>query len=157
MTEHQQKETIDFDRLVTELAQEIAKQERELYSSVVIHEARYPSNLGRIVEPDGHGIVHGWCGDTMEIYLRLDDEKIEQATFMTDGCGPTVACGSMLTKMVTGKLLMEAIEIMPEDLIEALDGLPEENQHCAELAVITFQNALGNLKFVDQVPAEGLD
>ena len=61
-----------------------------------------------------------------------------------------MACGSMLTKMITGKLLDDAMEIMPEDLIEALDGLPEENQHCAELAVITFQNALGNLKFGNQ-------
>jgi nitrogen fixation NifU-like protein len=150
MTEYQQRETSNFDRLVAELAQEIARQERELYSQVVIHEARHPSNLGRIIEPDGHGLVHGVCGDTMEIYLRLDDEMIEQATFMTDGCGPTIACGSMLTKMITGKLLDDALEIMPENLIEALDGLPEENQHCAELAVITFQNALGNLKLGNQ-------
>lgn len=157
MTEHQQKRTIDFERLVAELAQEIARQERELYSQVVIHEARHPSNMGRITESDGHGLVHGVCGDTMEIYLRLDDEKIEQATFMTDGCGPTIACGSMLTKMITGKLLDEAIEIMPEDLIEALDGLPEENQHCAELAVITFQNALANFKFGNRAQMEGSD
>lgn len=157
MTEHQQKETTDFDRLVRVLAQEIARQERELYSDVVIQEARHLSNLGRIVEPDGHGLIHGVCGDTMEIYLRLNDEEIEQATFMTDGCGPTVACGSMLTKMITGKLLDDAMEIMPEDLIEALDGLPEENQHCAELAVITFQNAFANFKLGNQAQAEGSD
>ena len=157
MTEHQRKGAIDFDRLVAELAQEIAKQERELYSGVVIHEARHPSNLGRMAEPDAYGNVHGWCGDTMEIYLRLNGAKIEQATFMTDGCGATVACGSMLTKMATGKLLAEAVEILPEHLIEALGGLPDENQHCAELAVITLQNALGNLKTVDQVQAEDLD
>ncbi len=149
MTEYQQSGRISFERLVRELAEEIARQEREMYSKVVIQEARHPCNLGRIVAPDGHGLVHGVCGDTMEIYLRLDDETIEQATFMTDGCGPTIACGSMLTKMITGKLLDEALEIMPEDLIEALDGLPEANQHCAELAVITFQSALGNLKFDD--------
>ena len=128
MTEQQQKEIPDFDRLIAELAQEIAKQERERYSQVVIHEARHPSNMERMVEPNGHGLVHGWCGDTMEIYLRLDDEKIEQATFMTDGCGPTIACGSMLTKMVTGKSLDEAIEIMPEDLIAALDGSPRPDR-----------------------------
>jgi nitrogen fixation NifU-like protein len=155
MTENQQR--IDFERLVAELAEEIARQEREMYSDVVIQEARHPSNLGRIVEPDGHGLVHGVCGDTMEIYLRLNDEKIEQAAFMTDGCGPTIACGSMLTKMITGKLLDEALEIMPEDLIEALNGLPEANQHCAELAVITFQNALANLRFWNQAQTEGSD
>jgi nitrogen fixation NifU-like protein len=156
MTEHQRKEAIDFDRLVAELEREIAEQERELYSDVLIHEARHPSNLGRMVEPSVHGLVRGWCGDTMEIYLKLDDEKIAQATFMTDGCGPTVACGSMLTKMITGKSLDEAVEIMSEDLIEALDGLPEENQHCAELAVTTLQDALGNLT-VNRAQADGLD
>ncbi|MCP4543292.1 MAG: iron-sulfur cluster assembly scaffold protein [Chloroflexi bacterium] len=157
MTEHQRKEIPDFDRLVAELAQEIAKQQQELYSKVIIQEARHPSNLGRIVEANAHGLVHGWCGDTMEIYVKLDDEKIEQATFMTDGCGVTVACGSMLTKVLTGKLLDEAIEIMPDDLIKALDGLPEGHQHCAELAVSTFQNALGNLKFENPAQAESLD
>jgi nitrogen fixation NifU-like protein len=63
---------------------------------------------------------------------------------MTDGCGPTVACGSMLTKMVTGKSLEDAAEILPEDLLKALGGLPEENIHCAELAVSTLHDALLN-------------
>lgn len=94
--------------------------------------------------PDAYGIVHGWCGDTMEIYLRLNGARIEEATFMTDGCGPSVACGSMLTTMVTGMSLEEAGEIRPEDLIAVLDGLPEESLHCAELAVSTLQEAIAN-------------
>ena len=117
---------------------------RAVYSDKV-NEAFYsPKNLRRMPEPHGKGIVKGWCGDTMEIYLRLDGGKIQAATFMTDGCGPTVACGSMLTRMVTGKSLEDADEILPEDLLEALDGLPEENVHCAELAVVTLHNALFN-------------
>jgi nitrogen fixation NifU-like protein len=95
-------------------------------------------------EPDVYGIVHGWCGDTMEIYLRLDGERIQEATFMTDGCGPSVACGSMLTTMMQGISLEEAGQVAPEDLITALDGLPAESTHCAELAVSTLQAALAN-------------
>ena len=134
----------DFDSFVEALQQEILQQARAIYSDKVVQEFYNPSNLGRMPEPDARGIVRGWCGDTMEIYLRLDGEIIQAATFMTDGCGPTVACGSMLTKMVTGKSLEDADEILPEDLLEALDGLPEENVHCAELAVVTLHNALFN-------------
>jgi nitrogen fixation NifU-like protein len=134
----------DFDSFVEELQQEILKQARAVYSDKVVQEFYDPSNLGRMPEPDARGLVRGWCGDTMEIYLRLAGGEIQAAAFMTDGCGPTVACGSMLTKMVMGKSLEDAGKILPEDLLEALDGLPEENVHCAELAVSTLQNALFN-------------
>jgi nitrogen fixation NifU-like protein len=80
----------------------------------------------------------------MEIYLRFQGERIKEVSFMTDGCGPTLACGSMLTSMVRGFTLEEASAIRPEDLIAALDGLPEGSQHCAELAVSTLQNAIFN-------------
>ena len=134
----------EFDRFVEELQQEILEQARAVYSGKVVEEFYYPSNLGRMLEPDARGVVRGWCGDTMEIYLRLDGEKIRAATFMTDGCGPTVACGSMLTRMVVGKSLEDAGKILPEDLLKALDGLPEENVHCAELAVKTLQVAIAS-------------
>jgi nitrogen fixation NifU-like protein len=80
----------------------------------------------------------------MEIYLRLNGERIKKATFMTDGCGPSVACGSMLTTMVQGMSLDEASEVRPEDLLEALDGLPEGSVHCAELAANTLRQAIDN-------------
>jgi nitrogen fixation NifU-like protein len=140
----QQQKTSDFDRMVEELQREIVEQEQALYSDKVIEEAHNPRNLGRMPEPDTHGLVHGWCGDTMEICLRLNGERIKEATFMTDGCGATLACGSVLTQMVTGVSLDEASEISPEDLLSALDGLPKENVHCAELAVSTLQNAIFN-------------
>ncbi|NIV36181.1 MAG: iron-sulfur cluster assembly scaffold protein, partial [Anaerolineae bacterium] len=56
-----------------------------------------------MLDADGHAALLGPCGDTMEIFLRLQDARIARATFMTDGCGPTVACGSMLTKMARGR------------------------------------------------------
>lgn len=143
--EHQEEAT-DFDRLVAELQREITEQARALYSAKVIDEFYHPKNLGRMPAPDASGIVHGWCGDTMEIYLRLNGARIEEATFMTDGCGPTVACGSVLTTMVTEMSLEEAGGITPENLIAALDGLPEESLHCAELAVSTLREAIANYR-----------
>jgi nitrogen fixation NifU-like protein len=141
--EHQE-ETTNFDRVVAELQRAIIEQEQALYSAKVIEEAHNPTNMGRMAGPDAYGIVHGWCGDTMEIYLRLDEESVKEATFVTDGCGPSVACGSMLTRMVQGMSLEEASGIRPEDLIVALDGLPEDSVHCAELAVKTLWEAIAN-------------
>jgi len=136
--------TTDFDHFVKELQRQIIEEARAVYSDRVIKEFSNPKNVGRLAKPDAHATARGWCGDTMEIYLRLDEEKIEKASFMTDGCGPTVACGSMLTAMVQGMSLTEAERIRPQQLIDALDGLPEESVHCAELAVTTLQKAIGN-------------
>jgi len=145
----------DFDQMIRDLQQEIAEREEALYSDIVRREARAPKNMGRMADADLHGVVHGWCGDTMEIYLRLEDGEgespgsaqsptIKEATFVTDGCGATLACGSMLTQMVTGMNVEKAEWVLPQDLINALDGLPEEHMHCAGLAISTLQNALFN-------------
>jgi nitrogen fixation NifU-like protein len=138
------EESTDFDRLVQAIQQEIAKRERELYSETVLREASHPKNVGAIPDADLHGVVHGWCGDTMEIFVRLSDGAIKEATFIADGCGVTLACGSALTQMVTGMTIAEAEWVLPEDLVQALDGLPEESMHCADLAVSTLHNALFN-------------
>jgi len=143
MMEPRREET-DFDRLMAELQRHIIEQARALYSAKVIEEFYNPKNLGRMSVPDARGIVHGWCGDTMEVYLRLNGDRIREVAFMTDGCGPTVACGSMLTTMARGMSLEEAGQITPQDLLAALDGLPEENLHCAELAVSTLREAIAN-------------
>ena len=137
------KETTSLDRIVAELQRQILEQERSIYSARVIEQAHHPQNVGRIDDADARASVRGECGDTMELYLRLNGARIEEASFMTDGCGPSVACGSMITTMVRGISTKEAGQIEPEDLITALDGLPEESAHCAELAVRTLREALG--------------
>jgi len=138
----EQQETNDFDRWVAALQQALLEQEQAIFSAKVLEEARHPQNVGIMLEPDGHAFLTGPCGDSMEMFLRVRDSRIEIAAFMTDGCGPTVACGSMLTKMVRGKALQEAASIEAADLIVALDGLPAEHIHCATLAVQTLQQAM---------------
>ena len=153
MEDRRQGDT-DFDEFVADLQMEIDEQTRTIYSPTVIEEAYNPRNVGRMPDADAHGLVHGWCGDTMEFYLRLEGDTIRQATFMTDGCGPTLACGSMLTAMLHGMSLDDASMIKPDELIEALDGLPEESLHCAELAVSTLQNAIFNWRGADRTRTE---
>jgi len=113
-----------------------------MYSQTVIREYRNPSNFGVIENPDALGEVKGPCGDTMKISLRIEDGKIRDACFWTDGCGATIACGSMLTKMIKGEALDGASAITSEKLTSALEGLPDEHMHCSKLAVNTLRKAI---------------
>lgn len=146
----EQTEAGGFERWVTELQRALLEREREIFSAIVLEEARRPHHMGMIL--DAHGYAHscGPCGDTMEMCLRVQDSRIEVATFMTDGCGPTVACGSMLTRLVQDRTLEEAADIEAADLIIALDGLPPEHVHCATLAVQTLRLAVDACCLLDE-------
>lgn len=125
-------------------AQAIELQPTARFSAKVIQHGRNPTHVGRMEAPDTHAIKVGWCGEVMEMYLRLDGDRVREATFWADGCLSTMACGDMLTTMIRGKTLAEAAEVTPEALIAALDGLPFKNHHCAELSVETLREAIDN-------------
>jgi hypothetical protein len=84
VTGGQQGMATDLDRFVEELQQEIIEQARAVYPDKVIEEFYNPKNLGRMSEPDARGIAQGRCGETMEIYLRLNGDRIEETSFVTD-------------------------------------------------------------------------
>ncbi len=138
------EEDARFDKVVNDIQAAIEKEAEILYSKKVIMEANTPQNVGRMAKPDGAGAITGPCGDTMEFYLKVKDRIIDQISFYTDGCGTTTACGSMTTKLVKGMDFQEAITLTNQDIIKALDGLPEESLHCAKLAVDTLQKAIRN-------------
>jgi len=136
----------DFQDMVKDLQRKIDRDEEETYSKKVIKEYRNPINFGFIENPDATGQVKGPCNDTMRIDLRIKDNIVHKACFWTDGCGASIACGNMLTSMIKGKNIEELDSISNEQLLDALDGLPKEHQHCAKLAVDTFQSALKHFK-----------
>ena len=129
---------------------EAVEQEEAHHSARVIEEPSGPSSVGPMSEPDVRGVIRGCCSDPMETYLRLDGDRIEEATFATDSRASAVACGSMPTKISRGMSLEEVDKITPEDLVAAPDGLPEESVHCAELAVSTLQKAIFNWRAPDE-------
>ena len=132
----------DFVKLLEELQRKIEYDEEETYSKVVIREYRNPSNFGILNNPDTIGEIKGPCGDTMKITLEIKNNIILKASFWTDGCGATIACGSILTKIIKGKTLQEANDISNLQLLEALGGLPTEHHHCTILAINTLQKAI---------------
>ena len=140
-----EKEKSDFDKRMAIIQEMVLEAARGRYSKKVIDEANNPKNVGRMNDPDGCGVIHGPCGDTMEFYLKVKEGVIDRISFMTDGCGPTIACGSMTASQVKGKVLDDARKLTDKNLIEALDGLPEENHHCAKLAIDTLQKAINNI------------
>lgn len=105
-----------------------------------------PSNLGMLPQPDGFAQpkADGSCHDVIELYLRVQDDIISDARYMTEGCLHTVACGSALTTIIKGKSLQEAYQLEPQDIAAELDGLDEPHWHCAELALKTLRHALGD-------------
>jgi ATP-binding protein involved in chromosome partitioning len=103
--------------------------------------AKDPHNLGPLEKFNGHARITGPCGDTMEFWLQAHAGRIEKISFITDGCDPSVACGSMTTCLAEGKTLEEAKNITQKDVLAALEGLPEDHEHCALLAANTLNAA----------------
>ena len=125
---------------------------RKVYSETALDHAMNPRNLGDIKGADGSAKVTGPCGDTMQIWLKVNNGVITQATFMTDGCGTSVASGSMATEMVKGKSISEARKISQQDVLTALGGLPEESEHCALLAAGTLKAAIRDYLAMEKEP-----
>jgi nitrogen fixation NifU-like protein len=101
-----------------------------------------PRNVGEFRTPDGLGRASIACGDSMQIGLRVGNERILEAKFMTDGCGPVIACGSMATELVKGRTISEAMALSEDDIMTGLDSLPDSETHCAMLAVSALKRAL---------------
>ena len=130
--------TDEFD----ELEKQIMAAMREIYTETVIDHAMNPKNAGKIAHADGFGRITGPCGDTMEIWLKVNNGTIAGATFSTDGCSATVACGSIATEMIKGEDVAQALAIGQDDILKALGGLPEDSRHCALLAANTIKAAV---------------
>jgi len=123
--------------------QELIKAEmRKIYSEIAIDHSMNPRNLGDMEDADGLAKVTGPCGDTMEIWLKVKNGTIADAAFMTDGCGTSIASGSMVTELAKGRSIARAQRIMQQDVLNALGGLPEESVHCALLAADTLKAAI---------------
>jgi len=123
--------------------EELIKAEmRKVYSETTIDHAMNPRNLGDMEDADGFAKVTGPCGDTMAIWLRVKNGTIAEANFLTDGCGTSIASGSMVTEMVKGKAVPQAQRISQQGVLSALGGLPEESEHCALLAANTLRAAI---------------
>ncbi|MGB9681320.1 MAG: iron-sulfur cluster assembly scaffold protein [Minisyncoccia bacterium] len=125
----------------------------QLYSKKVIEHFTHPKNMGVIKKPSGVGIVgNPICGDIMKIYIKVDKNKkgeefIKDIKFQTLGCGAAIATSSMVTELVKGKTIKEAIKISNrQNITKKLDGLPPSKLHCSLLADRALKKAIANYR-----------
>ena len=119
------------------------KKMNQLYSKKVMEHFMNPHNVGEIPDADGIGNVgNPICGDVMRLYIKVENERIIDAKFKTFGCGAAIATSSMITDLVKGKTVKEALEISNKAVAEALDGLPPIKMHCSLLAEEALKSAI---------------
>lgn len=138
----------EFDEFVKNLQEEIYQKELQDYNEIIVDLFHNPRNWG---QPSENEITvsqsyKGPCGDTMQFFVKIEDDVILKANFITDGCGASVATGSQTMLMIEGKSIEKAEKISPNDLDKALGGLPEDHKHCAELAIRTLRRLIKKYK-----------
>jgi len=125
------------------------------YSDKVMEHFRNPRNVGEIKDPDGIGKVgNPTCGDIMEMYIKVKDNVIVDAKFKTFGCGAAIATSSMITEMVKGKTIEEALKVTNKMVVEALDGLPPVKVHCSVLGEDAMKSAIDD--YLKKTTGKGL-
>ncbi|PKN71036.1 MAG: iron-sulfur cluster assembly scaffold protein [Deltaproteobacteria bacterium HGW-Deltaproteobacteria-12] len=135
---------MEEDKIKRDMIDLLMKKISGCFSDKVWDYGDNPRNYGVMNKPDGYGKVTGPCGDTVEIFLRIRNDKIEDISYTTDGCMTSHAAVSATTVMAKGRLVRDCIKINQISILEHLGGMPEESEHCALLAATTFHKSLRN-------------
>ena len=127
---------------IEELKEEILEETKRAYGEKAFHRWMEPLFEGALANPDGYACLKSSCGDSMELFLKFDGERVSEASFRTAGCGASAVCGSYAAEMALDKSPGEILEITGESILESLGGLPREEEHIATLAAQTLHAAL---------------
>lgn len=133
-----------LDDFVHEIKEQIYEETKEAYGEKAYQRWLKPLFMGSMNNPDGYARSVGVCGDTMEIFLKLEGDRVKQALFQADGCGSSSVCASFAVELSLGKAPGEVLAISGEVIMEMLEGLPKEDEHLAFLAAETLQQALND-------------
>jgi nitrogen fixation NifU-like protein len=105
------------------------------YSATLLDHFLNPRNAGLMRNPDGVGQdEYAGCGDLARFFLRVREGRAMELRFQTYGCGPTIAAASVASELMTGRSVDDLLHVKPEEIERALDGLPEDRKHAAEVA-----------------------
>ena len=124
-----------------------------LYTETVMDHFTHPRNVGEIPDACGVGEVgNAKCGDIMKMYLKIKDDRIEDAKFETFGCGSAIASSSMATELIKGKTVDEALAVTNKQVVDALGGLPAYKLHCSVLAEESIKAAVKDYYDRNNIP-----
>lgn len=131
-----------LDAFVNELQASIYESVEQDWGEAILKRWQDPLYMGEIPNANGHAVLRGSCGDQMEIFLRFAEGRVQEASFRTDGCGPSVVCGSHAAELAQGKLPEELLDLTGDTILDILGGLPDDHVHCAHLAIATLHAAV---------------
>lgn len=115
----------------------------EYYSPTLIDHFEHPRNAGAMEDADAEAyVVNPVCGDSLRLFLKIDDDRVERASFLTSGCPASIATSSAATEMLAGRTLEEAEALTRDDYAEAVGGLPKSKVHCSVLAASAVRQAI---------------
>ena len=124
-----------------------------LYTETVMDHFTHPRNVGEIPDASGVGEVgNAKCGDIMKMYLKIKDDRIEDAKFETFGCGSAIASSSMATELIKGKTIEDALAVTNKQVVDALGGLPAYKLHCSVLAEESIKAAVKDYYERNNIP-----
>jgi len=129
------------DKMDKEIQEILIRHAKEAYGEAVFERMTNPRYMGIIIDADAFGQVKGSCGDTVVVYLKIEDGRVKNAAFQTNGCGATIACGSYAAELVRGKAPEDILGITGDSILDYCGGLPKENEHCATLTADALHEA----------------
>jgi len=135
-----------FEAIVKQLQDQAFDDARRAYGEKGFERWRNPRFNGPLedADADASGGLKGGCGDTINIYLKFNEDRVERASYTTDGCGSSALCGSFTAELAHGKKPEELLELTPEDVLKTIGTFPDADAHCATLAISALQDAVNN-------------
>lgn len=134
----------EFDALIDKIQGDVFKDAREALGGKGFERWRNPKFYGPIPDADSYARLKGQCGDTMEMFLKILDGRVARAGYVTDGCSSSGIAGSFAAELATDKTFEEVLDLRGEDVLQAIGRFPENEKHCAHLAIRTLQEALNS-------------
>ena len=134
--------SVDIDQVIQKLQEEIINEARKTYGEDFFQRWQNPLYIGRLEDADVSAQLKGQCGDTIAIFLKFENSTVKKASFETDGCAPSIVCGSIAAELTLGKSPEALLEITAEKIIKKIGRLPEEVLHCAFLAAAVVHSTV---------------
>ncbi len=143
----------DFEALINKIQNEVFTEAKNALGDKGFERWRNPKYCGVMKGADSHARLRGSCGDTMEMYILVKDERIAKISYVTDGCSSSSIAGSFAAELGMGRTFEEVLDLTGADVLLKIGTFPEAEEHCAHLAVTTLQEAVNSF-LVSQVKKE---
>lgn len=134
----------DFEELVNSFQEESFKEAREAFGDIGFQRWRNPKYNGPLDDATCQAALKGKCGDTIHIFLKFNNQTVEKASYTTSGCASSQLAGSFTAELSLGHTAEELFSITPTDVLNKIGKLPDDDQHCTELAIQVLHECVNN-------------